>query len=184
MWLLTGNQSSSSSPCTPIKQIGLDATSSSLIFLPSRLGHCQRQAMLFGLRPNGWRVCVVKFNSKAAVMGSVPTHLASEMKPGPGPLGNSLGRWYSTRIQGKSHVGMKNRFHWACPLFPYLWGTLHVCGVVWVVGRIHLGGWHPGSQLRFHLFLLFSMIDICPHFWRSCTWKEFEIRRKVPQRNR
>lgn len=48
--------------------------------------------MLFGLRDNGWRAFVVKFNSKAVVTGSVPTHLASEMSLGPDSLGNYPGR--------------------------------------------------------------------------------------------
>lgn len=91
-WLFLGNQHSNSIPCTPINQIGLVTISSSLTLLSSRLGHCQRQAMLFGLRDNGWRAFVVKFNSKAVVTGSVPTHLANQMSLGPDSLGNYPGR--------------------------------------------------------------------------------------------
>lgn len=104
---------------------------------PWRLSHCRRQAVLFGLSPNGWRVFVVKLNSKSVVMGSSPTHLAGETNLESVPFSNCLRSWYHIRIQGKSHIMMKNMPSLGLALCSHIFQA-HCIWEVWVAGRIQL----------------------------------------------
>lgn len=130
-------------------------SASSLVLLPSIMDRCQRQEMLFGLSPDGWRVFGAKLSPESVVVGSAPTRLTGETSLGPVPFGKCLRRWsWGFRTKATS---------WWRRCAGLALSSVHIslrhaaCGAVWLERRTQVGdSLGPGpNAISFHPFAWF-----------------------------
>lgn len=135
--------------------MGPASASSSLVLLPSIMDRCQRQEMLFGLSPDGWRVFGAKLSPESVAVGSTPTRLTGETSLGPVPFGKCLRRWsWGFRTKATSW------WRWCAGL---ALSSVHIslrhaaCGAVWLERRTQAGdSLGPGpNAISFHPFTWF-----------------------------